>query len=111
MRVRLYHQDYPEGKLFIDKAEVQAAEAEGAVDAPWKVGGDMPDDLKKYYGEKVVDKPIIKEELAKTVPDEPVAGEKYCECGCGQVVLKRFAPGHWKKMMDKKRMEKSSPNV
>ena len=56
MRVRMFHKDYPDGKLCTSEAEVKAAEAEGAVDAKWKVG-EEPDDLKVLW-EKVVINPL-----------------------------------------------------
>jgi hypothetical protein len=108
VRVRLFHKDYPEGRLFTSEMEVQAAEAEGAVDAPWKVTGAIPADLEGLFAKE---KPINKEDIiAKPVPDKS-ENVKYCECGCGQVVIRRFAPGHWGKMMKKKRMEKKLANV
>lgn len=109
MRERLYHTDYLEGKVCLTQEELDKCKAEGAADAPWKVTGIIPKDL-----EGKVSLPSKDNIIAKDVPNEPKPpekNEKYCECGCGQVVTKRFAPGHWKKMMDKKRMEKSSPNV
>ena len=36
-RVRLYHADFPTGRVFTEKAEHDAAVKDGWVDAPWKI--------------------------------------------------------------------------
>ena len=84
MRERLFHRNYPDGKLCLTQAEVDACRAEGAVDAKWKVIGIVPDDLKGQIKEDIIAKPMPQE----------TDGKRYCECGCGQEVKNRFVQGH-----------------
>lgn len=103
MRVRMFHQDYPEGKLCTTEAEVKAAEAEGAVDAKWKVTGQIPADLKEYFPSKESVAKNKEDIIAKSVPKEG----KLCECGCGETTKggRFFNLGHfnrWKAAQKKK---------
>lgn len=82
MKIMLYHGDYPDGKIFTCKKDMDEAYRQGAVEAPWLVGINP-----------------IKEEviIAKNVPIQPTAEApevKYCECGCGTPVKSRFVQGH-----------------
>ena len=85
MRVRRFHKNYPDGKLCLSQKEVDACEAEGAVDAKWKVAGVVPPDLRGLVKEPVDNDNIIAKPVPKTVDTQLSADKKYCECGCGEV--------------------------
>ena len=115
MRVMLYHDDYPDGKIFTTAKELKEAYEEGAVEAPWLVETveikpspiDRDDDI--LDKPRIVQKPIVEEPIYKdNTPynDKSKDGLKPCECGCGQMVSKRFALGHYQQMM--KRLRKAN---
>jgi len=115
MRVRLFNKQFPHGKLFTSQAEVDQAMKDGWVDAEWKVDAivvkpspiDRDDDI--LDKPRIVQKPIVEEPIYKdNTPynDKSKDGLKPCECGCGQMVSKRFALGHYQQMM--KRLRKAN---
>jgi hypothetical protein len=89
VRVRLFSEEYPEGKLFTTMAAVDQAMAEGWVDAKHKVEEIKPKVLANYITE-----------MPPPPKGEPL-GENLCACGCGTPTMKTYAPGHYAKHQKK----------